>query len=67
MIFRACFVFAHAVVTHPVVSYLAAAPVSSGEPSKALSASFLGWMIGGEKGNLWHFFKIGGAGAAYDC
>ena len=67
MVFGACFVFAHAVIAHPVVSYLRASPVSSGEFGKALSASFFGWKVGGEEGELRHFFRVGRAGAAYDC
>ena len=53
-------------VTHPVVSYFAAAPVSSGEFGEGLCASFLGRMVSSEKGDLRHFFGIGGAGAADD-
>ena len=66
VVFGAGFVFAHAVVTHPVVSYLAATPVSSREFGEGLGASFLGWMIGREGGDLRHFIGVGGAGAAYD-
>tara|TARA_B100000614_G_C14338215_1_gene407705 strand:- start:324 stop:545 length:222 start_codon:yes stop_codon:yes gene_type:complete len=64
--FRAGFVFAHAVVAHPVVSYFAASPVSSGELGEGLGASFLGLMIGREEDDLRHFFGIGRAGAAYN-
>ena len=53
-------------VTHPVVSYFAAAPVSSREFGEGLRASCLGPMVGSEEGDLRHFFGIGGAGAAYD-
>ena len=66
MVFGAGFVFAHAVVTHPVVSYFAATPVSAGEFCEATGASLFGWMIGSEEGDLRDFFRIGGAGAADD-
>ena len=66
MVFGAGFVFAHAVVTHPVVSYLAATPVPPSEFGEGLGASCLGPMIGSEEGGLRHFIGVGGAGAAYD-
>ena len=66
MVFGAGFVFAHAVVAHPVVAYLAAAPVSAGEFCEATGASLFGWMIGSEEGDLRDFFGICGSGAADD-
>ena len=63
VVFGACFVFAHAGVTHPVVAAFAAAPVAAGQLCKAAGAARRRQMAGGVEGDGGLFVLVEGGGA----
>lgn len=64
VIFRAGLVFSHAVVAHPVVADLAAAPVAASEACEEPRAPVFGRVGGDVEGYLGGLVVLAGAGAA---
>ena len=66
IVLGACFAFAHAVVAHPVVSDLTAAPVAAGEAGELARASLFRRVRSYIEGDLRDFVRLSGAGALDD-